>query len=322
MAAAVMCAAGAQPGAVSTVVAEVGNEAITSIELERVLKPYIEQLQTRVTREELEQELPRLRYEALKQLVDRKLLTAAAKEQELTMPEIEVNKKLDEYKSRYATEEDFRVFLDQQGMTLEELRRTINDDLVVKVLFHEKVARRVRVLPTELHDYYQLHVDEFMQPAQVHMYQIMVRKRPDPAAAAAKAQTILAELKRGANFQQLARQYSDDPKRSQGGDWGLVSEGYFGDEMAAVEKAAFALVPGKFSPVVESRYGYHIVYIDRKRASHILTESEAYDEIYAKLFNQKLATVYEDYMQHLRDKHYVKIYLEQPAKSSPSPQDE
>jgi parvulin-like peptidyl-prolyl isomerase len=77
--------------------------------------------------------------------------------------------------------------------------------------------------------------------------------------------------------------------------------------MAAVEKAAFKLHPGEFSGIIPTRYGFHIVYIDRKKPRHTMTEAQAYDEIYAKLFNQKLATVYKDYMRYLRDKNFVEI---------------
>ena len=301
------------PGRVSRIVANVGNDAITSIELDRVLAPYQQQLAERLPPEEVTREMARVRRDALKQLIDRKLLTAAAKEQELTMPEIEIDKKVDEYRARYATPEDFQSFLDQQGLTMDELRSTINDDLKVKVLFQDKVARRVTVLPGELHDYYQLHLDEFTQPAQVHMYQILVKNKPDAKTALLRARAIQKELQSGGNFQQLARQYSDDPKRAQGGDWGLVSEGYFGEDMAPVEQAAFKLHPGEFSGIVPTRYGFHLVYIDRKRAGRMLTEAEAYDDIYAKLFNQKLASVYEEYLLHLRDKYYVEVLEQAPA---------
>ncbi len=297
----------AQAGRVSRIVANVGNDAITSIELDRVLAPYQQQLAERLPPDEVAREMARVRHDALKQLIDRKLLTAAAKEQELTMPEIEIDKKIDEYRARYATPEDFQVFLDQQGLTMAELRSTIDDDLKVKVLFQDKVVRRVTVLPGELHDYYTLHQDEFTQPAHVHMYQILIKNKPDVKAALLRAREVQRELKSGANFQQLARQYSDDPKRAQGGDWGLVSEGYFGEDMAPVEQAAFKLHPGEFSGIVPTRYGFHLVYIDRKRAGRVQTETEAYDDIYAKLFNQKLAAVYEEYLQHLRDKYYVEV---------------
>lgn len=293
--------------AVSRVVARVGDEVITTVELDQILKPIVRQIEENTPPEQRAAQIAKAREAAIKQLIDRKLLLIEANRLELQLPEIEIEKQIDKIRSQYATEEDFRNFLEQQRMTEGELRKTVHDDLKVKALFQEKVMRRVTVLPSEIHDYYQLHASEFVQPGQVRMYQILIKKRPDPVQARKKAESVLAELKAGANFQQLARLRSEDPKRDKGGDWGLVSEGFFGEEMAAVEKAAFALEPGQFSDIIETRYGFHIVYIDRKRPGRVLTEAEAYDEIYTRLFQQKLAKVYDDYMQYLRDKTYVEI---------------
>jgi len=308
LAAALVRSAGAAGNtSVSRVVARVGDEVITTVDLDQMYKPVARQIEENTRPEERDAQLAKAREAAIKQLVDRKLLLIEAKRLDLQLPEIEIEKQLDKIRGQYATEEDFRSFLEQQRMTEEELRRTIHDDLKVKVLFQDKVMRRITVLPTEIHEYYQLHVADFVQPGQVHMYQILIKKRPDPAQAKKRAESVLAELKAGANFQQLARLRSEDPKREKGGDWGMVSEGFFGEEMADVEKAAFALEPGQYSEIIETRYGYHIVYIDRKRAGRILTEAEAYDEIYSRLFQEKLAKVYDDYMQYLRDKTYIEI---------------
>lgn len=308
---------------VSRVVARVGDEVITTVELDQIYKPVARQIEENTRPEERDAHLAKARQAAIKQLVDRKLLLIEANRLELQLPDIEIEKQLDKIRGQYATEEDFRSFLEQQRMTEEELRKTIHDDLKVKVLFQDKVMRRVTVLPSEIHDYYQVHAADFVQPGQVHMYQILIKKRPDPVQARKRAESVLAELKAGANFQQLARLRSEDPKREQGGDWGLVSEGFFGEEMADVEKAAFALEPGQCSDIIETRYGYHIVYIDRKRAGRMLTEAEAYDEIYARLFQEKLAKVYDDYMAYLRDKTYVEIIAggddNEPMRLRPAP---
>ena len=75
----------------------------------------------------------------------------------------------------------------------------------------------------------------------------------------------------------------------------------------SVEKTAFGLKPGQFSSIIETKYGFHIVYVNRKRISRILSEREAYDDIHRRLFEEKFAKAYEDYMEYLRDKTYVEI---------------
>ena len=77
--------------------------------------------------------------------------------------------------------------------------------------------------------------------------------------------------------------------------------------MKNVEDAAFKLKPGHFSRIIETKYGYHIVYIDRKRISRILTEREAYNIIKQKLFMEKYSSALSDYIKYLSDKTYIEI---------------
>ena len=298
---------GAAPEQVSTVVAKVGDEVITSIELDRFVNPHVRQLAQVYDQDELYTQTVRARQSGLRQLIERKLLVAEAKALQLEMPDVEVERKMDEIRSRFATDEDFRAWLDEARLTLEELKSLVGDDLKARALMQEKVVKKVVVLPTEVHDYYQLHVSEFLQPAQVHLYQILIKKAPDYTNGMLRAQAILEEVKTGGNFQQIARLKSEGPKREKGGDWGMVEEGTFGDEMAVVEKAAFRLNPGECSEIIETKYGFHIVSIDKKRISRILSERDAYDDIRQKLFEQRFAKVYDEYMTHLRSKTYVEV---------------
>lgn len=297
----------AQEEQVSRVIAKVGNEVITTAELDRFLKPWLMKYGTQYDKSEFAELSKRARQAALKQFIERKLLTQEANKMQLEIPDVEVQKEYDRIRSQFPSDDEFNKFLEKENMTEEEYKDLVKDDLKTKVLIHEKVTKKILILPSKIHDYYQLHISEFLQPAQVHMYQILIKKKPTAEAAYKRAKEILKELKDGANFQQLARLSSDGPKKSNGGDWGIVEEGFFGNEMKAVEDAAFKLKPGHFSNIIETKYGYHIVYIDRKRISRILTEREAYNAIKQKLFMEKYSSALNDYINHLSDKTYIEI---------------
>ncbi len=292
---------------VNRVVAKVGDEVITSMELDRYLTPVVRQLGDAYRGDELNMRIVQAKRAALKQLIERKLLTAEAKKRELEIPEVEVEKQMDKVRSGFTAEEDFRAFLEEEGLTLEKMRDIVKDDLVARVLVQEKVAKHVTILPSQIHDYYQTHVSDYMQPGYVHMYQILVKKEPADDAGRTRAEKIMEELNRGGSFTQLAKMYSEGPKKETGGLWGVVEEGFFGEDMVDVEKAAFNLEPGNYSPIIETRYGYHIVYIDRKRISRILSEREAYEDIHNRLFEQAFADAYDEYLRYLRDKTYIEI---------------
>ncbi len=298
---------GAEIEQVNRVVAKVGDESISSIEVDRFLNPVVKGLNERYTGADLDQKIQQARQSGITKLINDKLLLLEANNLQVTIPDAEITKRLNAIRDRFTTEDEYNAFLKENKLTTEGLRTMVDDEIKVHVLLQEKIAKRIRVLPSDIHDYYQLNVSKYFQPANVHMYQIMIKKKPTSEEAYQRALSIYNELKDGANFQQLARLKSEGPKKNVGGDWGIVEEGFFGDEMADVEKAAFALDPGQFSPIVESKYGYHIAYVSRKRPSHIQTEREAYEDIYSRMFEEKFAQLYEDYLQHLRTKTYVEV---------------
>jgi parvulin-like peptidyl-prolyl isomerase len=292
---------------VNRVLAKIGDEVITTVDLDRMVEPSLEMIKSQFSGEEREKHEALATKSALQRLIADKLLLIEANKLDLTIPEVEVTKRLNAIKAQFATEEEFLASLKQRKLKLDELRTIVADEIKTRVLLQEKVAKRIRVLPSEIHDYYQLNVSKYLQPANVHMFQILVKIQPDRDKAYQRAREIEAELRAGADFQQLARLRSEGPKKSVGGDWGIVEEGFFGDEMASVEKTAFGLKPGQFSSIIETKYGFHIVYVNRKRISRILSEREAYDDIHRRLFEEKFAKAYEDYMEYLRDKTYVEI---------------
>ncbi|MCD6287669.1 MAG: peptidylprolyl isomerase, partial [Candidatus Hydrogenedentes bacterium] len=115
----------------------------------------------------------------------------------------------------------------------------------------------------------------------------------DEAQTRKKAETVLEKAKSGADFSELATQYSDGPTASKGGDLGLFGKGRMDP---AFEKAAFALKPGEISGIVKSRFGLHIIKVEEKtkndkgepqiRARHILFKIEASDKTIDALFNK------------------------------------
>ena len=104
----------------------------------------------------------------------------------------------------------------------------------------------------------------------------------DPALSAPaqkQAEDILAQIKAGADFATLAKQYSTDGSAANGGDLGFFGKGQLVPEF---EAAAYALQPGEVSGVVKTQYGYHIIKVtdkkdDQVKASHILIKGPDFE---------------------------------------------
>ena len=127
------------------------------------------------------------------------------------------------------------------------------------------MGRKIDVTENDANNYYSGNPKEFETPEQVKASHILIASDTsdtsvDPndakAKALAKAEQLLAQLKDGADFAELAKANSTCPSASKGGDLGFFSKG---DMVAPFEEAAFALEPGQLSDIVETKFGYHII---------------------------------------------------------------
>jgi peptidyl-prolyl cis-trans isomerase SurA len=143
---------------------------------------------------------------------------------------------------------------------------------------------------------------------QTHARHILVK--PSEVLSDADAQHRLKDLKErldnGADFVELARQYSEDGTASKGGDLGWLNPG---DTVPDFEKAMNALEPGKTSEPVKSPFGWHLIQVMERRSQDMSKESarlKARQEIKAR----KADEAFQDWLRELRDRAYVEYRLE------------
>lgn len=150
-----------------------------------------------------------------------------------------------------------------------------------------KVENGIEVPREALQAYYDQHRDQYREPEQVKVSHILIKTPlPGPdgkidekgvAEAQRRAEDLLKQLKAGANFEELAKKYSEDPgSAKQGGSLGWIGRGR---TVAEFEKAAFSLPKGQTSDLVKSSYGFHIIRVDDKKDAHMKTLEEVKGEI-------------------------------------------
>jgi len=154
------------------------------------------------------------------------------------------------------------------------------------VINEAKIQSQTEVIHPELQFYYNEHRDEFRVPEQVNIRQIVV-KMPLPGPdgkvdqkgvdeARKKTEDVLAQLKSGAKFEDLAKKYSDDPSGKDGGSLGWLARGRF---PADVDKIAFSLAKGANSDVINAGYAFVILHVDDKQEAHFKTLDEVKAQI-------------------------------------------
>jgi parvulin-like peptidyl-prolyl isomerase len=127
--------------------------------------------------------------------------------------------------------------------------------------------------------------------------QIVARTRKD-------AEDLLRRLRNGEDMTELAREYSIAPEAENGGYVGWVSKGHLEESM---EKALFSMPRGKFSPVIETPYGYHIFEVMSARPAGRKELPEVISEIESRLLSQRREKFYKKWLQELRTHFSVKV---------------
>lgn len=231
--------------------------------------------------------------EALHDLVDVEILVQQARRLGITVTDAEVLAQVEQQfrrvRGQFGSEDEFRRELRNAGFgTPEEYRRSLSDQFRRQMLQQrafEELRRRMR--PSDVSDeeinaaFEQWRARLGRRPATVTFRQIVVAPKASEQArdrARARAESLLVEIRRGGDFEAIARRESMDPgSRELGGDLGWARRG--SGFVPEFERVVFALRPGQVSPVFETSFGFHIVRVDRVqpaevKSRHILIRPE------------------------------------------------
>lgn len=150
--------------------------------------------------------------------------------------------------------------------------------------------------------YYNANLAQYKTAEQVQTRHILISvpKGADAgadAAAKAKAEDVLKQLKAGAKFADLAKKYSDDPgSKDQGGELPMIATSGLDPAYA---QAAMALNPGQTSGLVRSSFGYHIIQTVAKQTASVKPFAEVKASIVEQLQTQKSAAAAQGYATQL-----------------------
>jgi len=277
-----------RPAALDAIVAVVGDQPITRFDLqERVLG----KIQRKEVKEPASDSASRSLYrDVLNDMIEEELLLQKAKDLKVEATDADITPMVDrqvrEIKSQFATETEFRTALAKSSLgtpeeyrkfLLEQYRRQSTLEKTIRKLTQEGKIVPVNVSDAEINAAFEREKDFLPpKPASVTFKQIVIAPKPTAAskeAARVKAESLLAQLKTGTDFEKLAKRESMDPlTKETGGDLGWARRDQnlpefdvwlFGGTFQA------PLAPGQLSPVVETPYGYHIIRVDRRQTGEV-----------------------------------------------------
>ncbi len=308
---------------VEEIVARVNNSIITRADLHHA--------QEEIIRESHDQNLSASavagrQKDCLRDLIDQELLVQRATDLGISA-DTDLVKRLDELRQKMGLDsmEALESEATKQGISWEEFKQNAKNGILTQKVISEEVGAHVNITRDEELKFYNDHKAELDQPEGVRLAEILVspvplrslvdsktgQPLPAPAptpeqiaAARAKADGLLAKLKAGAKFEDLARSSSDGATAAQGGDLGFFKRGSLAKQL---EDPTFALKPGETTGVIETRQGYVILKVVDHLPGGLPPFEKIEPQLQEAIYVQKIQPALREYLTKLRENAYLDI---------------
>jgi len=292
---------------VEDVIVRVNDQIINRSDLERSQQQMAsENQQNNATAAEIAERQKNL----LRDMIDQQLLLSRAKELGLNA-DAEVIRRLDEIRKQnhMDTMEDLEKAARQQGVSFEDFKANIRNGILTQQVVRDEVGRRLQMTQAQEQAFYEAHKQEFAQPEQVRLSEILVPLPPEAneaaiAQAKTKADDIAAKLKGGAKFNELAEAYSGGPTASQGGDLGLFKRGALAK---VLEDQTFDLKAGESTAPIRTRQGFVILKVTEHQAAGVPAMKDVENEIQNAMYMEQMQPALRAYLTKLREDAYIDI---------------
>mgnify|MGYP001197137255 CR=1 FL=1 len=304
----------AQEQVIDSIVAVVGTEVILMSEiLTSETRGEIKRLRDEATtQEQFESSVNELLMETLEEGIAAKILYREASRAGVEIPEIVVENRVSEIRENYATNEEFLADLAKYGETMSDFRDSTRKKFMSLSMSQKKqldLEKTITVSEADIAIYYEENKDDYMEPEQAFIRQIMLRSRRNTdkrAKTKELLETIRGEILAGADFAEMAEEYSELTGAEDGGVVGWQKRG---DLQQALEDAAFALRDGEISEVVESQFGVYLIKVDEYRAAASVELKDVRTAIEPRIKEKLLSDQYDRWMNDLRAHSNVRILL-------------
>jgi len=250
--------------------------------------------------------------ETLNSIIDEKLQIQEAKRANLVVDEDAVRSALDEILSKNnITFEQMKEMLQSEGRSLERYKDHIRNQILTSKVVQFHMGKSGKVSDRQIKKYYFQHQKDFWEskkPFVRHILFIVDEDASEQVKATKREQAdrVLKQVRSGADFSELAKNYSEDVSASSGGEVGWLNKGHLVPEF---EKVAFRLKPGEVSGIVESRYGFHIIKVDKVSPG----KAESLDKVKVKIEQilsfEARQKKYKSWMDDLKKNSMIQITL-------------
>jgi parvulin-like peptidyl-prolyl isomerase len=208
------------------------------------------------------------------------------------------------------SEEEFQAALKQENMTLSDLRKNLEKQMIVSQVQQNEVLSRIAVSDDEARRYYDAHKSEFTSPQTVTLREIFVAVPGDGVTlnvgrdedARAKAEDIRKRAVAGESFEKLAADLSDAPSKANAG---LIGPLNLNDLSQDIKSLLTPMKPGDITQVLRSAKGYQLLKLESISTAELMPFDKARDQISDRVFTGKRNEEFQKYLDKLRSQSII-----------------
>jgi peptidyl-prolyl cis-trans isomerase SurA len=299
---------------IEQILVKVNGEIFTKSDLEQRQVAALRQrgqtidLKNDLSNAQLRQALDEVTPQLLVDAVDEMLIVQRGKELGYRLGDEQFKSVLDNIKkeNKMETEEQFQAALKAENMTLADLRRNLERQMIQQRVQQNEVLGKIGVTDDEAKKYYDAHLNEFTTAPTVTLREILVTIPADSKglnvaadeAAKEKAETIRKSVTTGGeSFDKFASDVSDSPSKANAGLIGPLSVNDISPEL---RKLIEAMKPGDVSELVRTPRGYQILKLETITPTQTMTLEQAREQISERVFTDKRKAEFQKYLEKLR----------------------
>lgn len=252
-----------------------------------------------------------LRPAALNRLIDKKLIDQKVKDLNISVTDEELRQTIEDVKKQNKiTQENLISALANQGLSFEQYKAQLKEQLERIRLMGQEVRAKVQVGEKEIREYYYANpknfgADEFFRARHI-FFRINKNAKPEELRKTlTTAMIVLQEARSGKDFADLAKKYSDDPQAAKdGGDLGTFKKG---DMLPEIENAVSDMKSDEISDLVNTPAGFHIIKLEERSPGKLRPFDEVKGEIEELLIKKKSDERFNQWLADLRKSAAIEI---------------
>lgn len=222
--------------------------------------------------------------EALDSLISEKIVETEIEKEKIVVSDEEIQKSLDEMTEYYGSEEELNNAIKSFGYTMDDIKKNITTNLQLEKILEPYIT----ITDEQVQAYFEANKESLNQAEQVKASHILVETKE-------VADEVKTKLDGGADFAELAKEYSTDTSNSATGG----ALGYFGRGQMVTEfdNAAFSMKIDEISEPIQTKFGFHIIKVEDKKEAKQAVFEDLKDTIKGTLSQEQMGTAYNTWYQ-------------------------